>query len=594
MAFPLYSGVLSNGEIILLHNKSQLDGRERYNWSGVYLNGNLTVGRGSSGWNFRYLKLLKNRQSCKGLGRRCTNVFSVGSNKTPLSHGISAIIAENSFVGQKESRYSRGDESCFWKQWGYVNGAAILLTLALMIIPSADAVDALKTCTCLLKECRLELAKCIANPSCAANIACLQTCNNRPDETECQIKCGDLFENSVVDQFNECAVSRKKCVPRKSDVESDKLVANLSWRIKTPDTGFSLDRRFRDLCKIQNIQEYYTIMTMNFFTTKTTGTYILSSKIENQPDDYIFVYYRGRNDAWDGYGGAVVYTRSAVLPESIIPQLEKAAQSVGRDFRNFIRTDNTCGPEPPLVERLEKTVEEGEEIIVKEVEEIEQEVEKVKNTELSLFQRLSEGFQELIKDKDYFLKELSKEEMDVLSELQMEANEEYSRKSGQIPAFGDWENANELPITQYFECARQAGLFRCSCSGECGGSYFNHAAGDLYGVGFEKPLPRRVYAVPQRKTKGISNKGCSHSKDQRKQVKVTEFMNQPRNQPLTPKKHYPKQSRKSGNVVSNKSSTTVKPVDEDLYKIPPQLLQNSKRKKMLGFFSRCMVPPCAT
>lgn len=99
-----------------------------------------------------------------------------------------------------------------------------------------------------------------------------------------QIKCGDLFENSVVDEFNECAVSRKKCVPRKSDVgefpvpdpavlvenfnmadfsgkwfitsglnptfdtfdcqlhefhtESNKLVGNLSWRIKTPDTGF--------------------------------------------------------------------------------------------------------------------------------------------------------------------------------------------------------------------------------------------------------------------------------------------------------------------------------------------------------------------
>lgn len=99
-----------------------------------------------------------------------------------------------------------------------------------------------------------------------------------------QIKCGDLFENSVVDQFNECAVSRKKCVPRKSDVgefpvpapdslvksfnindftgkwyitsglnptfdtfdcqlhefhmESNKLVGNLTWRIRTPDGGF--------------------------------------------------------------------------------------------------------------------------------------------------------------------------------------------------------------------------------------------------------------------------------------------------------------------------------------------------------------------
>jgi violaxanthin de-epoxidase len=135
------------------------------------------------------------------------------------------------------------------------------------------------------------------------------------------------------------------------------------------------------------------------------------------------VYYQGRNDAWDGYGGAVVYTRSAVLPESIVPELEKAAKSVGRDFSKFIRTDNTCGPEPPLVERLEKTVEEGEKTIIKEVEEIEQKVEKAGKTELSLFQRLTEGFKEIQKDEENFLRELSKEETDLLNDLRMEAGE---------------------------------------------------------------------------------------------------------------------------------------------------------------------------
>lgn len=119
----------------------------------------------------------------------------------------------------------------------------------------------------------------------------------------------------------------------------------------------------------------------------------------------------------------MVYTRSAILPENIVPELKRAAKSVNRDFDKFIRTDNTCGPEPPLVERLEKTVEEGEKTIVKEVEEIEEEVENVKNTEVSLFQRLTEGFKELLKDKDYFLNELSKEEMEVLNELKMEAGE---------------------------------------------------------------------------------------------------------------------------------------------------------------------------
>ncbi|KAL0302969.1 UNVERIFIED_CONTAM: Violaxanthin de-epoxidase, chloroplastic [Sesamum radiatum] len=464
MAFALYSGVLSNGESILLHNKSRLASRQRYNWIRADVNGKLMVRMGANKWKCRYLKLVKNQQLGKGLGSKCPNLFSIAVDKTPASRWINTIIAE----AKKRLDFREVVNLVFWKKWSYVNAAVILVTLTLMIVPTADAVDALKTCACLLKECRLELAKCIANPSCAANIACLQTCNNRPDETECQIKCGDLFENSVVDEFNDCAVSRKKCVPRKSDLgefpapdpavlvqnfdinnfngkwyitrglnptfdtfdcqlhefhtESDKLVGNISWRIKTPDTSFftrTTVQRFVQDPKYPGILYNHD----NEFLHYQDDWYILSSKVENQPDDYIFVYYRGRNDAWDGYGGAVVYTRSPVLPESIVPQLEKAAKTVGRDFNKFIRTDNTCGPEPPLVERLEKTVEEGEEIIVKEVEELEQEVEKVKNTEITLFQRLAEGLQELIKDKDYFLKELSEEEMDILSQLKMEANE---------------------------------------------------------------------------------------------------------------------------------------------------------------------------
>lgn len=149
----------------------------------------------------------------------------------------------------------------------------------------------------------------------------------------------------------------------------------------------------------------------------------MSSQIENKPDDYIFIYYRGRNDAWDGYGGAVVYTRSSVLPESIIPELDKAAKSVGRDFTKFIRTDNTCGPEPSLVERLEKKVEEGEQTIVREVEELEEEVEKVGKTEMTLLQRLAEGFKVFQEDEENFLKGLSKEEMEILENLKLEADE---------------------------------------------------------------------------------------------------------------------------------------------------------------------------
>ncbi|KAK8928364.1 hypothetical protein KSP39_PZI017925 [Platanthera zijinensis] len=340
-----------------------------------------------------------------------------------------------------------------------------LLTSSIWAVQSANAVDSLKTCACLLKECRVELARCISNPPCAANIACLQTCNDRPDETECQIACGNLFENNVVDEFNECAVSRKKCVPRKGDVgefpvpspsalvknfnlsdfsgkwyitrglnptfdafdcqlhefhvESGKLIGNISWRIRTPDGGFftrSAVQRF-----VQDPSQPGILYNHdNDYLHYQDDWYILSSKVENKPDDYIFVYYRGRNDAWDGYGGAVVYTRAATLPETIVPELENAAKSVGKDFSNFITTDNTCGPEPPLVERLEKTVEEGEKSIIREVEEIEGEVVKAGEAELSLFEKLVEGIREL---KDNFIKELGQEEMELLNDLKMEASE---------------------------------------------------------------------------------------------------------------------------------------------------------------------------
>lgn len=397
------------------------------------------------------------------------------SHSTPLSHSkekspICSIDA--SFEEIERVDDGRGVTLILERQWKQFIQLAIVLVCTFVVIPRVDAVDALKVCTCLLKECRIELAKCVANPSCAANVACLQTCNNRPDETECQIKCGDLFENSVVDQFNECAVSRKKCVPQKSDVgefpvpdpsalvksfnmkdfsgkwfitsglnptfdafdcqlhefhmESDKLVGNLTWRIGTPDGGFFTRSAVQTFVQDPNLPGALYNHD-NEFLHYQDDWYILSSQIENKPDDYIFVYYRGRNDAWDGYGGAVVYTRSSTLQESIVPQLQKAAQSVGRNFDTFIRTDNTCGPEPPLVERLEKKAEESEKLLIKEAKEIEEEVEKevvkVRDTEMSLFQRLAEGFKELQQDEQNFIRELTKEEKEILNELQMEATE---------------------------------------------------------------------------------------------------------------------------------------------------------------------------
>lgn len=91
MAFPLYSGVLSNGESKLLQNKSKLISCNRSGCSRADLNDNLIVRISSGKWNFRLLKLLKTHKFHGGLSSRHS---TIGKDTTPSSSGISSIIAE--------------------------------------------------------------------------------------------------------------------------------------------------------------------------------------------------------------------------------------------------------------------------------------------------------------------------------------------------------------------------------------------------------------------------------------------------------------------------------------------------------------------
>ncbi|KAK9673270.1 hypothetical protein RND81_12G157000 [Saponaria officinalis] len=161
-------------------------------------------------------------------------------------------------------------------------------------------------------------------------------------------------------------------------------------------------------------------------------------------------------------------------------------------------------------------------------------------------------------------------------------------RGSQIPGFGNWEYVNELPITQYFECARQAGIIRYGSSGECGHTCNcnNHSVDyDNY-----RANPPAKQAKGRMKKSGATNvrEGSKNKQDKGKvfDVTVTEV----------PQTHG---AKRAVNAVKKQqkqsqydavSSRRPKAVDEDLYKIPPELL---KKKKRLGFFSRCLVPPCA-
>jgi len=258
--------------------------------------------------------------------------------------------------------------------------------------PSAQAADGAAIGTCLFKKCPGQLAKCISNPKCLANVICINTCNNVADETGCQIQCGDIFENAVVGEFNKCAVSDMTCVPQKKDDGSypvpapnllvskfdtslfngrwyitagqnklfdvfpcqvhffsetapGKFFGKLNWRIEEPDGEFftrdALQRFVQD-----PKQPGHLINHDNDYLHYEDDWYVLDYEADDNASGtppFALVYYRGSNDAWVGYGGVVVYTRDSKLPTSLIPRLRTAVQKVNFDFdKDFAVTDNTC------------------------------------------------------------------------------------------------------------------------------------------------------------------------------------------------------------------------------------------------------------
>jgi len=273
------------------------------------------------------------------------------------------------------------------------------------MVPSANAADGKAIGTCLLKKCRVPLAKCITNPNCLANVICINTCNGKADESGCQIDCGNIFENDVVGEFNKCAVSDMTCVPQKADDGSypvpakdvlvpsfdtklfngkwyisagqnklfdifpcqvhfftetapGKFFGKLNWRIEEPDGEFFTRDAVQEF--IQDPENpAHMINHDNDYLHYQDDWYIVDYAADDNKEGtppFAFVYYRGENDAWIGYGGAVVYTRDAKLPDSLLPRLREAAKKVNFDFdKDFSINDNSC-----------KMMDKGEQVALRE------------------------------------------------------------------------------------------------------------------------------------------------------------------------------------------------------------------------------------
>ena len=86
--------------------------------------------------------------------------------------------------------------------------------------------------------------------------------------------------------------------------EKGRLYAKLKWRVKKPNGQF-IERSDVQTFVQDEDKKGMLLNHDNEFLHYQDDWFVLGMR----PDEYVAVYYRGSNDAWDGYGGAVVYTR---------------------------------------------------------------------------------------------------------------------------------------------------------------------------------------------------------------------------------------------------------------------------------------------
>ncbi|KAI3682571.1 hypothetical protein L1987_82636 [Smallanthus sonchifolius] len=151
-----------------------------------------------------------------------------------------------------------------------------------------------------------------------------------------------------------------------------------------------------------------------------------------------------------------------------------------------------------------------------------------------------------------------------------------------IPVFGSWDCNNHLPFTQCFESARQAGFIGYGYGYPQDRDLY--VAGDLYENNVVTPamivVPRRRRKAPVRGSKKESRVVCDYDYD---------IVHGGKEGPAE------EEDIKNANSGDNvKVKVKSKAVDEDLYKISPELLRAPPRRKSKrwGLFSMCMQAAC--
>ncbi|KAL8106543.1 hypothetical protein AgCh_023344 [Apium graveolens] len=156
------------------------------------------------------------------------------------------------------------------------------------------------------------------------------------------------------------------------------------------------------------------------------------------------------------------------------------------------------------------------------------------------------------------------------------------KRSRQVPAFGSWDcnDAADLPFTQCFETAARpsSNALRYSYSGD----HDLYLSGDLYQNHIVTPA---MIIVPRRHGGKGGYKNVKQGKKEEREM-VNEYGGYD-------VKEEPSRSRTQLDAAARRNRAPPKPVDEDLYKISPNLLYSrTKKKRGLGLFCCCMEPSC--
>ena len=126
--------------------------------------------------------------------------------------------------------------------------------------------------------------------------------------------------------------------------------ARAQWRIRDPIAGTNFATKYVVQTFEQDPKEGAILYNHdNEYLHYQDDWYVLAFKEE----EYVLVYYRGSNDAWDGYGGAVLYSRSKTVPQRAVPEIRAALSKVGLKWESFTATDNSCKPRESRLEEVE-------------------------------------------------------------------------------------------------------------------------------------------------------------------------------------------------------------------------------------------------